>query len=79
MKLRCSGIMRIAPCDDTAARGAALTGCQISIGKSQTISRKPVNMGCPDIGMTVTSQVCIRDVISNDEDEVGSDCLVFLI
>ena len=72
MQFWSSGIMGITARDDTASGWAATTCGKISIIKTHAIRSQRINMWSFDHGVTVTSEIILRYIIGNEEDNIGS-------
>ena len=64
--------MGITARDDTASGWAATTCGKISIIKTHSIRSQRINMWGFDHGVAVTSEIILRYIIGNKEDNIGS-------
>ena len=72
MQFRGSGIMWITARNDTTPGRTATTCSKISIIKKHAIRGQRINMWSIDHGVTVTSEIILRYIIGNEEDNIGS-------
>ena len=71
MQLWSSCVVRITPRYDAAATGAATARRQIGIVESHPTLRQPIDIRRLETRMTIAAKILLRNVISNEENEVG--------
>ena len=64
--------MGITTGNDTAPRRTAAARGKISIIKTHAIGGQRINMWGLDHGVAVTSEIILRYIIGNEEDNIGS-------
>ena len=57
--------------DDAASTGTATAGRQVGIVKTHPAGRQGVRVGRPDRRMSVAAKIILRNIIGNEEDDVG--------
>ena len=70
MQFRCTGIVRISAGDDAAATRAATGSGQVSVGKTHAVGRQVVDCGRFDVGMPITTDVVIRNIVGDEKDNI---------
>ena len=58
--------------NDAAPRGTATARGKVSVIKTHAIGSQRINMWGLDHGVTVTSEIILRYIIGNEEDNIGS-------
>ena len=71
MQLRGTGVVWIAPRNNTAPGGTATTGGQICVIKTHTTLRQKIDMGSLDNRVTIAPKIILRNIIGYEKYDVG--------
>ena len=70
VELGSSGIVRVATGNDAASGRAAATCGQVGVFEAHALLGQGVDVGRLDDGMPVASEILLRDVVGNEENDV---------